>query len=64
MSLVHLEKTKVKYRNECEEFVELAFHHSTINVGIVKTKKMLDKDNVTFHLLTKGWYQDYACLKQ
>ena len=25
---------------------------------------MLDKDNVTFHLLTKGWYQDYAHLEQ
>jgi len=25
---------------------------------------MLDKDKVTFHLLTKGWYQDYARLER
>ena len=24
---------------------------------------MLDKDNVLFHLLTKGWHQDYRDLK-
>jgi len=55
-----LEKINVKYRDECEEFVELAFDHSAINNKIsypcrdFKNKKMLDKDNVTFHLLTKG----------
>ena len=65
-SWVHLEKTNVKYRHGCEEFVELAFSHSSINNEIsypcrdCKNKKILDKDNVTFHLLTKGWYHDYT----
>ena len=69
-SWVHLEKTNVKYRNRCEEFVELAFHHSAINNKIscscrdYKNKKMLEKDNVMFYLLTKGWYQDYARLER
>ena len=59
----------VKYINGCEEIIELAFHHSTINNKISclcrdckNKKKMLEKD-VTFHLLTKGWYQDYAHLE-
>ena len=60
----------MKYRNGCEDFVELSFHHSTINNKIscpcrdCKNKKMLEKDNMTFHLLTKGRYQDYARLEQ
>ena len=60
----------MKYIDECEEFVELSFGLSTINNKIscpcrdCKNKKMLEKDNMTFHLLTKGWYQDYARLEQ
>jgi len=69
-SWVYLEKTNVKCRNRCEEFLELAFHHSVINNKIsclfrdCKNKKMFDKDNVTFHLLAKGWYQHYAHLER
>ena len=46
----------MKYRDRCEEFVELAFDHLIINNKIscpcrdCKNKKMLDKDNMTFHL--------------
>jgi len=56
----------MKYRNGCEKFIELTFDHSVINNKLsypcrdYKNKKILDKDNVTFHLLTKGWYHDYA----
>ena len=56
-SWVHLEKTNVKSRDGCEEFIELSFDHSIINNKIsclcrdCKNKKMLDTDNVTFYLL-------------
>jgi len=30
-SWVYLEKTNMKYRDKCKEFVELAFDHSAIN---------------------------------
>jgi len=49
-----------KHRDRCEEFVELAFDHSSMNNKIscpcrdCKTKKILDKDNMTFHLLRGG----------
>ena len=70
-SWVHLNKINVKYRDGCEEFVELAFDHSAIKNKISypyrdckNKKKMLDKDNVTFHLLTKGWYKVYASFER
>ena len=60
----------MKYRDGCEEFVELAFYHSTINNKIsypcrdCKNKKNIKKDNITFHLLTKGWHQEYVRLER
>ena len=51
------------------EFVELAFGHFAINNKISYPcrdckKKIFYKDNVIFHLLTKGWYQNYARLER
>ena len=65
-SWLHLEKTSDKYIEGCGVFVELAFSHSAINNKIscpcrnCWNKKMLDKDMVLLHLLTKGMYKDYA----
>ena len=59
-SQIHLEKQNSKYIEGCKGFVELAFGHSAINGKIsyqcrtCKNNKMLDKDMVLFHLLTKG----------
>ena len=55
-----MEKTNVKYKQGCEELAKLAFDHSAINDKICcrcwncKNKKMLDKDNMTLHLLRGG----------
>ena len=55
---VYFEKINVKYRQGCEGFVLLVILplmiKYVIHVGIVRTKRMLDKDNVTFHLLIRG----------
>lgn len=69
-SWVHLAKQNDKYIEGCQGFVELAFGHSAINGKIncpcknCKNNKRLDKDNVLFHLLTKGWHQDYRDLER
>ena len=69
-SWVHLEKQNDKYKERCEGFAELVFVHSAINgkiscpCRVCKSNKMLDKDNVLFHLLTKGWHQDYRDLER
>ena len=63
-------KTDEKYREGCEEFIELAFKHSNRNNKIscpcrdCKNKKWIDKDNTLVHLLTKGMYQVYARLER
>ena len=69
-SWVHLAKQNDKYIEGCQGFVELAFGHSAINdkiscpCRICKNNKMLDKDKVLFHLLTKEWHQDYRDLER
>src|SRR2546430_17429709 len=67
-SWLQLPKTDAKYRAGCVEFIELAFKHSSRNNKIscpcrdCKNKKWHEKDSALVHLLTKGLYQDYACL--
>jgi len=64
-----LEKTNVKYRNGCEEFVEFTFYHLAINNKIscpcrdCKNKKNSweGQQHVRF---TKGWNQDYVHLER
>src|SRR3954465_13303650 len=69
-SWLQLPKTDAKYRAGCVEFIELAFKHSGKNNKMscpcrdCENKKWHEKDSALVHLLTKGMYQDYACIER